>query len=78
MVNSKDKSGVLEYLIGETLKGFDKLKQLKDEDKGHTIDYDFEIARDRKAAIILKGILAETHIENMNNKRQELARKQLK
>ena len=51
-------------------------QQNKQSDKKHKIyimiDYDFETARDRKAAIMVKSILAEAHLEHVGLRRLEL------
>ena len=57
-----NKKAVLEHIIKENLEAFDSFKEARK--NGGIIDYDYEIARDRKSAIVLKAILAEVHLEN--------------
>ena len=73
MTELKNKSSVLQEIIDETMNSFRELKRLKDGGESHLIDYDYETTRDRKAAITIKSILAEAHIEHVGLRRLEIA-----
>jgi len=73
--DQNDKASILSFVVNETLESFNELKKLRQANLMGRIDYDYEIARDRKSAIMLKGILAETHIENMATERMKITKK---
>ncbi|HRZ19661.1 MAG TPA: hypothetical protein P5136_06410 [Methanofastidiosum sp.] len=60
----------IDKIVTETIEGFDKIKEMHR--KGEAIDWDYELARDRKAAIVIKGTLAYVHMEESINRRQEI------
>ena len=60
---------VCQYLRGETMRGFDDLQKLKDSGGITEADLDYELARDRKAAIALKTIIVELGVEKVNSRR---------
>ena len=74
MVDDK-KLQVVDHVVNQTLRDFDDLKKNRDNGEEYKNNYEFELARDRKANIILKGVLVEVHIENTANKKLELQKK---
>jgi len=73
--NSDKKESVLKFIVEETLESFQDIKDLKLKGEQFNINYDYEITRDRKAALMLKAILAEAHLEHAALRRLELGNK---
>jgi hypothetical protein len=57
--------GVCKYLRDENLKGFKALQSLKETGNLTDADLDYEIARDRKTALILKTIYLEVGVQKI-------------
>ena len=71
----KDRSKIIDHVISETLESFNDLKKLKKKETLTKMDYDYEVARDRKSKILLKSILAEINMENHIIKKQGVLKK---
>lgn len=54
-------------VVNETLESFDEIRERHD--KKIPINWDYEIGRDRKAAIVIKGVLAAVHVDQSENRR---------
>ena len=57
--------GICKYLRDENLKGFKDLQLLKESGNLTDADLDYEIARDRKTALMLKTIYLEVGVQKI-------------
>ena len=60
---------VSQHIRKELIQGFDNLKVLKESGQLTDGDLDYELARDRKAALIFKSIVIEIGIDKIKNRR---------
>ena len=58
-----------QYFREKMRKGFDDLEKLKDSGNVTDADLDYELARDRKAGIVLKSIMIEMNIEKLGKRK---------
>jgi hypothetical protein len=76
-MKQNNQSGI-ESLYGSIMKVVDKTMQSFDEvEEKHngkqSINWDYEMGRDRKAAIIIKGALAAVHVKQAINRENQIS-----
>lgn len=75
-INQNNQSEI-EYLYGSVLevvkKTMDSFNEIEEKHKQkQSINWDYEIGRDRKAAIVIKGALAGVHIKQAKNRENQI------